>query len=172
MTADNREKFQQKYQAGQQALERGQYRLSIENLSAATELVAPNSRQGGEAQIWLVTAYQAAHKIDEAIALAQDLVTHPDTKTREQAQRILYIIKAPVLKRPQEWMSEIPDLTEAEQSASRYVAAKKQLVSPPVELELEDLEPSPPHTQDNQFVWFALVLVGLIMGSLLWLGRA
>ncbi len=172
MTADNHEKFQQKYQAGQQALERGQYSLSIENLEAAIELVAPNSRQGGEAQIWLVTAYQAANKIDEAIALAQDLVTHPDTKTREQAQRILYIIKAPVLQRPKEWMSEIPDLTEADQSASRYVAAKNKPASQPVELELEDLEPSPPNTKDNQFVWFALVLVGLIIGSLVWLGRA
>lgn len=52
MTVDNQEKFQQKYQAGKQAMERGQYRLSIENLEAAKDLVAPNSRRGGEAQIW------------------------------------------------------------------------------------------------------------------------
>ena len=169
MTANNREKFQQKYQAGKQALEKGQYRLSIENLEAAKELVAPNSRQGGEVQIWLVTAYQAANQIDRAIALCQELVTHPNTRTREQAQGILYIMKAPVLERPKEWMSEIPDLAGADQGASRYVAAKKKLVqNTPLE---EDLELSPTDSQDNQFVWFALVLVSLILGSLVWLAR-
>ena len=170
MTADNREKFQQKYQAGKQALERGQYRLSIENLEAAKELVATNSRRGGEAQIWLVTAYQAANKIDEAIALAQELVYHPDTQTREQAQRILYIIKAPVLERPKEWMSEIPDLAEADQGESRYVTAKKKLASS-AEIELDDLEPSPTDPEDDRFIWFALILVILIVSSLVWLGR-
>lgn len=171
MTADNREKFQQKYQAGKQALERGQYRLSIENLEAARELVASNSRRGGEAQIWLVTAYQAANKIDEAIALAQELILHPDTQTREQAQRILYIIKAPILERPKEWMSEIPDLAEADTGASRYVTAKKKSTVQPTEIELEDFEPSPTDPEDDRFIWFALILVSLIVGSLVWLGR-
>ncbi|MBE9045410.1 outer membrane protein assembly factor BamD [Pleurocapsales cyanobacterium LEGE 10410] len=170
MTVNNREKFHQKYQAGKKALERGQYRLSIENLEAAKELVASNSRQGGEAQIWLVTAYQAANQIEQAIALCQELVTHPNTQTREQAQRILYIIKAPVLERPKEWMSEIPDLADAEQGASRYVAAKKKLVQNTPQLE-EDLDSSPTDAQDNQFVWFALVLVLVILGSLVWLSR-
>lgn len=170
MTADNREKFQQKYQAGKLALERGQYRLSIENLEAAKELVAPNSRRGGEAQIWLVTAYQAANKIDEAIALAQELTIHPDTQTREQAQRILYIIKAPILERPKEWMSEIPDLAGADKDASRYVTAKKKLASS-AQIELEDLEPSPTDPEDNRFIWFAFILVAIIIGSLVWLGR-
>ena len=168
MTADNREKFHQKYQAGKQALERGQYRLSIENLEAATEAIAPTARLGGEARIWLVTAYQAANKIDEAIALAQELLTHPDTKTREQAQRILYIIKAPKLERPKEWMSEIPDLT-ADKGTSGYVIAKTK-PGALLAKELEE-EPSPTDTQDNQFIWFAAILVTLIIGSLVWLGR-
>ena len=87
MTINN--EFQQRYQAGKQALERGQYRQSIEQLEIAKDLVSPNSRRGGEARVWLVTAYQAANKIEEAIALAQELITHPDLQTREQAQRIL-----------------------------------------------------------------------------------
>ena len=160
--------FEQNYQAGKQALERGQYRLSIERLEAARELIASNSRRGGEAQIWLVTAYQAANRIDEAIALAQELLTHPDTTTREQAQRILYIIKAPKLERPKEWMSEIPDLT-ADKSESRYLVAKTK---PGARLAEElELEPIPVDTQDNQFIWFASVLVALVIGSLIWLGR-
>jgi tetratricopeptide (TPR) repeat protein len=170
VTANNQEKFQQKYQAGKQAMETGQYRLSIENLEAAKALVSPNSRRGGEAQIWLVTAYQAANQIDQAIALAQELVTHPDTQTREQAQRILYIMKAPKLERPKEWMSEIPDLAQADRGASRYVGSKKKPVTPP-EIKLEYSEATPTDTQDNQFIWFALGLIILIISSLAWLNR-
>jgi hypothetical protein len=168
VTVDNQEKFQQKYQAGKQAMEMGQYRLSIDNLEAAKDLVAPNSRKGGEAQIWLVTAYQAANQIEQAIALAQELITHPDTQTREQAQRILYIMKAPKLERPKEWMSEIPDLAQADQGASRYVAAKKKSVTPS-EIKLEYSAAKPTEAKDNQFIWFALSLIGLIIGSLVWL---
>ena len=167
MTTNN--EFQQIYQAGKEALERGQYRQSIEQLEIAKDLVSPNSRRGGEARVWLVTAYQAANKIEEAIALAQELVTHPDLQTREQAQRILYIIKAPVLERPKEWMSEIPDLAKADQGASRYVGAKKKSVAKSAQLELEDLEAIPVETKDSGFVWFAFILVGLIIGSLVWL---
>jgi tetratricopeptide (TPR) repeat protein len=171
VTLDNLEKFQQKYQAGQEALEMGQYRLSIENLEAAKDLVDGNSRRGGEAQIWLVTAYQAGNMLDEAIALAQELTTHPDTQTREQAQRILYIMKAPKLERPKEWMSEIPDLTQADQGASRYVGAKKKTTPESTVIELKDLEPAPADPQDNQFIWFALGLIVLILGSLAWFSR-
>ncbi|MEM8719721.1 MAG: outer membrane protein assembly factor BamD [Cyanobacteria bacterium P01_G01_bin.39] len=169
MMRNSGEKFHQKYQAGKQALERGQYRLSIENLEAATEVVPPNSRQGGEVQIWLVTAYQAANRLDEAIALAQELIVHPNTQTREQAQRILYIMKAPKLERPQAWMSEIPDLSTTDQGGSRYVSAKKKPNSPPAQLELEDEELPFTDAPDNQFIWFALILTGLIIGSLWWL---
>lgn len=169
MSVDNQQQFQLKYQAGKEALEKGQYRLSIANLEAAKELSAASSRKGGEAQIWLVTAYQAANKIDEAIALAQELLTHPDGETRVLAQRILYIIKAPKLVRPKEWMSEIPDLATSEPGKSQYVTAKTKTVkssSKPVE---EEIDLSAIETQDNQFIWFAFLLVLMIIGSLWWL---
>ena len=169
MTADNQEKFQQQFQAGKQALERGQYRQSIEYLEAAQDLLMPNSRRAGEAKVWLVTAYQAANQIESAIALAQELITHPDLQTREQAQRILYIMKAPKLERPKEWMSEIPDLAETDKGTSRYVSAKPKSPAKPKELELEDLEPIPTEVKDKDFLWFALILVIVIVGSLYWL---
>ena len=170
MTTDNLEKFQQKYLEGKIALERGNYRLSIENLEAALELIAFNSRKGGEAAIWLVTAYQSADKINEAIELCQKLIVHPNTQTRQQAQHILYIIKAPKLERPKEWMSEIPDLADTNEGASRYVAAKKLKAKIPTELELEDLQLPPTDVRDNQFVWFAFFLVAAIVGILAWMG--
>ena len=169
MTTDNLEKFQEKFQAGKTALERSNYRLSIENLEAAKELVASNSRKGGEAGVWLVSAYQAANQIEQAIALCQELIIHPHTQTREQAQRILYIIKAPKLERPPEWMSEIPDLGDTDKGASRYVMAKKTKPKKTVELSEEDFEITPEDETDNQFVWFAFFLVAVIIGSLAWL---
>lgn len=171
MTVDNREKFQEKYLAGKLALEQGQYRLSIEYLEAALELTAPNSRQGGEAQIWLTTAYQAANRLNEAISLGEKLLTHPSLRIREQAQRIVYIMKAPKLERPKEWMSEIPNLADTEQGRSRYVSAKKQTDKTPREIELEDLEPPPTETKDGQFTVFAFFMVILILGSLVWMSR-
>ena len=167
MTTDNLEKFQSRFQAGKTALERGNYRLSIDNLIAARELVPPNSRRGGEAGVWLVSAYQASDKIHEAIALCQELIVHPNTQTREQAQRILYIIKAPKLERPPEWMSEIPDLSDSDQGASRYITAKKTKPKTLSELSEEDLDPPLVDNQDNQFVWFAFLLVAVIFGSLI-----
>jgi hypothetical protein len=119
----------------------------------------------------LVTAYQAGNMIDEAIALAQQLITHPDTQTREQAQNILYIMKAPKLERPKEWMSEIPDLAQADQGASRYVGAKKKSTPESTSITLKDLEPAPTDPQETQFIWFALGLIILIIGSLVWLNR-
>lgn len=166
MTVDNLEKFHQQYLAGQEALEKSQYRLSIKYLEAAINLVSGNSRQGGEAQIWLVTAYQAANKIDQAISLCENLLAHPHLRTREQAQSILYIIKAPKLERPPEWMSEIPDLGNSDNSYSQYVTAKKTQKQKSADIELEDLKAPPTNSQDNQFIWFALILVTLILGSL------
>ena len=170
MTTNELEKFQQQYIAGKDALEKGNYRLSIQNLERAIELVPMNSKRQGEAKIWLVTAYQAANQIDKAIALSQELIVHPHTQIREQAQRILYIIKAPKLERPKEWMSEIPDLGNADSGTSRYVTAKKQVAKSSAELEYEDLEPSATDTEDNQFVLFAFFLVAVIIGSLVLFG--
>ncbi len=170
MTVYNPEKFHQEYEAGKLALERGQYRLSIKHLEAAQGLVSGNSRQGGQAQIWLVTAYQSANQIDDAIALCEKLITHPNLQTREQAQRILYIIKAPKLKRPKEWMSEIPDLADTDQGASRYVTAKKQTAKNLSKQ--KDLEIPPTDSQDNQFIWFALASIAVILGILALLSKA
>lgn len=170
MTVENREKFHLQYQAGKEALERGRYRLSIQNLEAAQKLVPLASRPGGEVRIWLITAYQAANMIPEAVALCQELVTHPDAQTREQAKRLLYIIQAPKLARPKEWMSEIPDLANTDGANSQYVTAKKKGTNNYGDrYVIEEVDLSQVDTKDNQFVWFALLLVVLILGSLVWL---
>ena len=170
MVSSNQEKFQIQYKAGKKAFERGEYRQSIQYLSAAKALTTNSSRLGGEAQIWLVTAYQAAGKDKEAIALAQELATHPHPEIRQQAQRLLYIIQAPQLKRPKEWMSEIPDLADTVEGKPKYVTAKNKTSSSssPSKDIPEPVDLSQVNTQDNQFIWVALVLTLLTFVGLFW----
>jgi hypothetical protein len=169
MVAENKEKFLREYQAGKAAFENGQYRLSIKYLEAASQILPPNSRLTGEAQIWLVTAYQAAGMTLEAISLCRQLCTHPFLETRKQAKRLLYIIEAPELKRPKEWMTEIPDLGAIAEGKQKYVTTKQSSPrsSAPTKISIpEPIDPNLIDTKDNQFIWFALLLVLLTAGWL------
>lgn len=171
VVSENREKFQIQYQAGKIAFERGEYRQTVQYLEAAQELIESSSRLGGEAQIWLVTAYQAAAKEQKAIALCQALATHPHLEIRQQSQRLLYIMQAPQLKRPKEWMSEIPDLASSSEGKPKYVTAKSKTNS---SSSSSDKTPKPVdlsqvNTKDNQFIGVALVFILLIFLGLFWL---
>ncbi|MBD2301995.1 tetratricopeptide repeat protein [Nostoc sp. FACHB-87] len=160
-----------RYQAGRIAFENGQYREAIENLEKASALLARNSRLGGEAQLWLVTAYEAAGRNEEAIALCKQLQRHPYSETNKQARRLLYILQAPKLKRPSEWMTEIPDLGALSDNESKMrVAAnspKPSAKKKPAEQEFVDL--SQVNTKDNRFIWVAIAAIGLILSYLTWL---
>ena len=166
----NKEQFHLYYETGKTALERGDYRLSIENLEQAIELIGAGSLIGGEAQIWLVTAYQAAGRQEDAIALCEKITVHPHSRIREKATNVLYIMKAPRLERPQEWMVEIPELASTESSNPQYLATKptkgnkikKKRVVPEVDLSQVD-------TKDNQFIGVALIVIVLALGSLFFL---
>ncbi|MBU7584844.1 MAG: tetratricopeptide repeat protein [Nostoc sp. TH1S01] len=160
-----------RYQAGRIAFENGQYREAIDNLEKASALLARNSRLGGEAQLWLVTAYEAAGRNEEAIALCKQLQRHPHSETNKQARRLLYILQAPKLKRPSEWMTEIPDLGALSDNESKMrVAAnpaKPSVKKKPAEQEFVDL--SQVNTKDNRFIWVAIAAIGLILSYLTWL---
>ncbi|MEC4982623.1 MAG: hypothetical protein SAJ37_11395 [Oscillatoria sp. PMC 1068.18] len=170
MVSDTQEQFQQEYQAGKMAFERGNYRQSVQHLETAGKLLNPQSRLGGEVRMWLITAYQAAGEEKEAIALAQKLCTHPHTEIRKQAKHLLYIIKAPQLKRPAEWMTEIPDLgsvSESDPTQQRGSGVNK-LKSTSKSTEPEALDLSQINTQDNKFIWIALFFTLLTLGGLFW----
>ena len=167
---NNQEQFSLYYETGKIALERGDYRFSIENLEKAIELIGAGSIRGGEAQIWLVTAYQAGGQPEEAIALCEKLTAHPHSRIRDKAKDVLYIMKAPRLERPSEWMVEIPDLASTESSNPQYFTTKPRKsnkiktsrVVPEVDLSQVD-------TKDNQFIGVALIVIVLTLGSLFFL---
>jgi hypothetical protein len=135
------------------------------------------SALGGEIQIWLVNAYQAAGRPGEAIGLCEQLGNHPNLKTRKQSRRMLYILKAPQLKRREEWMTKIPDLRNIDEAgrdnqlAARIGSSGRKPLSPSPKWSLEDpVDLSQVKTQDNGFLWLALVIGVLTIGSLIWLG--
>lgn len=163
----NLEQFHLKYQKGQELLDRGQYRSSVQTLEEAKALINSSSRLGGDVQLSLVTAYQGIGKIDDAIAICEELTRHPNLEIRQQSQRILYILKAPQLKRPEAWMTKIPTHNNQDTGTARYLQAKpsnKLPEKPP--LELEDI--SKMDTKDNGFIVLALGLFVIILCYLVW----
>ena len=171
MSSETLETVKTEYQAGKAAFERGHYRESVQHLEKASALVARNSRLGGEVQIWLVTAYEAGGRTSEAITLCEQLKHHPDTETSKQGRRLLYILQAPQLKRPTEWLTQIPDLgalpdNNAQTRLGSGTTNKNRLSQPPSQAKPVDL--TQVNTRDNRFIWVALIVLGLTLAGLFW----
>jgi hypothetical protein len=164
------------YQAGQIAFERGEYRQAVSYFLAAVAQVQPNTRIGGEVQVWLVTAFEAAGQIAEATALCQKLLNHPNLETRQASKRMLYIMQAPELVRRDEWLTKIPDLSHLEDREGKAggVNNSPSLPPPPPPQSLEEryapIDLSQVNTQDNNFIPIALIFTVVTLIGL-WLAR-
>lgn len=167
MSSDNLNAAQTEYRAGKLAFERGQYRQSVSALEKACALVDRHSPLGGEMQMWLVTAYQAIGQQQDAIALCRQLSQHPNWQTRQQGRRLLYILEAPKLEKRPEWLTQIPDLSKIEESASEYQrgSSSGKHRSPPRRWQpkTEALDPSQIEPEDDRFMWGALGLAIAIL---------
>ncbi len=173
VSSQSQEIVKTEYKAGLAAFERGQYRQAVQHLEKASALANRNSRLGGEVQLWLVSAYDAAGQRQEAIALGEQLKRHPHHEINKQGRRLLYILQAPQLQRPAEWMTQIPDLATISDNESQIKLSlknngNKRSPQPEPTREIEDL--SKINTKDNRFTLVALVAIGLILGALLWWG--
>lgn len=173
MELKERDNFQKEYIAGKAAFERGKYRLAIQHLETACNLVPFTLKLGGEARIWLVTTYQAAGKLSEAIALTQKLCSHPNLEIRQQSQRLLYIIEAPKLKRPREWMVEVPEdlSTLADENATKNFTANTVKKKPQRDFS-QPLNLSGSDTEDNRFIWVAMLAIVAILAVSFWFAES
>ncbi|ERN43002.1 hypothetical protein KR51_00003130 [Rubidibacter lacunae KORDI 51-2] len=170
--SDRHSSFQDAFRLGKQYFERGRYRESIEAFKAASQLVDPFTRRYGDSQLWLVTAYQASGSTAEAIALCQQLLNHPHSEIRSQSRNLLAILQAPQLKRPQAWMTQIPDLGTLSESGPEDrrtwhgsgSGREKSVVPEP------EIDSSQVRTQDSPFVWIALAGLLLVTAGIVWLG--
>lgn len=175
MTEDTRDRANTQYAYGQAAFERGSYREAVEFFEEAVKLAKATTPLGGEIQTWLVNAYSAVGRQSDAIALCQALARHPDLDTRKQGKNLLYILQAPQLQRPTNWMTEIPALDNLSSDGvqnlggSGYATAAKTVPRSRPQPEPTPLDPSQINTKDNGFLWAALVGVALVLGGLLWL---
>jgi len=171
VSSEKLEIVQTEYQAGRVAFESGLYAQAVQSLETATGLVDRTSRLGGDVQTWLVTAYEASGDTERAIELCGQLTRHPRLETRQQAKRLLFILEAPKLTIPPEWMVKIPDLTalEENESSSFQVGPNVSFVKPAIPKRNAIEEPvdlSQVNTQDNRFIWVALIAIFLILGGL------
>lgn len=171
VSSQSQEIVDREYKAGLATFERGQYRQAIQHLEKANALANRNSRLGGEVQLWLINAYEAAGQRQEAIALCELLKRHPHHEINKQGRRLLYILQAPQLQRPAEWMTQIPDLATLSDNESRMKLSvrsdnNKRSPQPEPTREIEDL--SKINTKDNRFISIALVAIIFTLGALVW----
>ena len=166
--------FDTDYQAGQIAFERGEYRQAVSYFSTAVAQIQPNTKIGGEAQIWLVTAFEAAGQLPEAQVLCQKLLNHPNLDTRQASKRMLYIMQAPELVRRDDWLTKIPDLSHLEDREGK-AGGSSLSPSQPLPKQSQSLEEryapidlSQVNTKDNNFIKIALVLT-IAMSIGLWI---
>lgn len=173
VSSQSQEIVKTEYKAGLSTFERGQYRQAVQHLEKASALANRNSRFGGEVQLWLVNAYEAAGQRQEAIALCEQLKRHPHYEINKQGRRLLYILQAPQLQRPAEWMTQIPDLAamsdnEFQTKLSLRSNNGKRSPQPEPTREIEDL--SKINTKDNRFIMIAIFAIALTLGALIWWG--
>ena len=154
---------------GQSAFERGRYKKAIAHFQTALALSNPISMRGGEVQLWLVNAYVAAGEQQAGLALCRKLIRHPDLDTQRQSKRLLYILEAPELELKPEWTTKIPDLSDLDKDGDKkFVQKAKKPRRQKQKAEPEPIDLSQVNTEDNQFVWIALLGILLTIGSLFW----
>ncbi|MGD1906837.1 MAG: hypothetical protein ACFB0C_12690 [Leptolyngbyaceae cyanobacterium] len=171
MSDEKQELAISQHQAGQAAFERGDYKMAVGCFEQGANLAPANSPLGGDIRLWLVNAYAAANRQEEAIALCETLTRYPDLDVRKQGKRLLYILNAPRLQLKAEWQTQIPDLSRLEQDGDTKFSQYKppaQTVAPKPEPKPEDL--SQMNTEDNGFLWVALIGIGLALGWWWWGG--
>ncbi len=135
------------YALGQAAFERGQYREAITYFEEALGLTSEASAVGGKVQIWLVTAYEAAGRTQEAITLCRQLRAHGNYETRQQSKQLLYILEAPKLQLKAEWLTQIPEIRETDSISPTLQRASGQVgASSPTKAQsgIEPMEPIDP----------------------------
>ncbi|NJN74647.1 MAG: tetratricopeptide repeat protein, partial [Limnothrix sp. RL_2_0] len=109
------------FEQGKDAFLQGEYRLSIEYLEQAAANLSKATREGSEVRLWLVSSYQANNCSEDAISLCRELTASPFPSTKERAKQQLYILEAPKLERPKEWITQIPSMEDVMPIQSVYV---------------------------------------------------
>jgi len=153
--------------------ERGQYRQALEEVKQAQSRYP----QSGKLRLWQALAQEALGETQEAILLAQTLLRNPDPEVAQQARYVLGIWQAPRLRRPAEWLSEIPDLSrleEADPPEYRLAYGRSQRKGPsprsgdPSGDPLSRREVDPP-LDTQPLIWVLIGILSTLLAVMAWL---
>ena len=149
--------------------ERGQYRQALEEVKQAQSRYP----QSGKLRLWQALAQEALGETQEAILLAQTLLRNPDPEVAQQARYVLGIWQAPRLRRPAEWLSEIPDLSRLEEADPpeyrlAYGRSQRKGPSPRSGDPLSRREVDPP-LDTKPLIWVLIGILSTLLAVMAWL---
>lgn len=95
-----RKEAEEYFRTGVKLMERGKYKMAIEQISKAISAVpgGASSREGGQYTIWLGQAFDANGQRGKAVMTMRALKSHDDRDVRRVAGGIEYILTSPELK--------------------------------------------------------------------------
>ncbi len=153
----------------QASFERGQYRQALEQIKQAQSRYP----QVGQLRLWQALAQEALGETQEAIRLAQTLLCNPDPEVAQQARYVLGIWQAPRLRRPAEWLSEIPDLSrleEAEPPKYRLAYGRSQRKgSSPRSGDPLSRSQAAPSLNTQRLIWMLIGILLTLLAVMAWL---
>ncbi len=150
------------------SFERGQYRQALEQAKQAQS----HYPQAGKLRLWQALAQEALGETQEATRLLQTLLSNPDPEVAQQARYVLGIWQAPRLRRPAEWLLEIPDLSqleEAEPGERRlvYERSRRPASLPKVADPIRNEAAPPLNTQ--RLTWMLIGILFALLVVMAWL---
>ncbi|MFS8859353.1 tetratricopeptide repeat protein [Synechococcus sp. H60.1] len=152
----------------QASFERGQYRQALEQVKQAQSRYP----QAGKLRLWQALAQEALGETQEAIRLVQTLLGNPDPEVAQQARYVLGIWQAPRLRRPAEWLLEIPDLShleEAKPGERRLVYERlRRPASLPKVADPSRSEAAPP-LNTQRLTWVLIGILFALLVAMAWL---
>lgn len=153
---------------GQQLYDLANYEMAIAQFEQAAQLTTPESRLGGEIQLWLANSYDVLGETTKAIALCQQLLNHSDPEICKQADFLVNIFSAPSLSPLTDVTSTLPNLSQINRQINRQIDRqtnstlganyKKTQTTQP----LDPLPPSGTKIQNFLYIMLILVCLGLV----------
>lgn len=162
---------QELYQAGVRSFEHGDYKQAIAQFQQALDGVNAKTKIGGEIQVWLANAYDAAGNYTEAIALCRSLKTHSDRDVRKSANYVLGILFAPKLNSLKDATSKIPSLKDLDNQPLSQQIGGFGSNSSPAKPENQfstrsSLDVQKSQQEQNRFLGMAILII--VAGLVIW----
>eukprot|EP00747_Dinoflagellata_sp_TGD_P169194 gnl/TRDRNA2_/TRDRNA2_197511_c0_seq1.p1 gnl/TRDRNA2_/TRDRNA2_197511_c0~~gnl/TRDRNA2_/TRDRNA2_197511_c0_seq1.p1 ORF type:complete len:424 (-),score=63.57 gnl/TRDRNA2_/TRDRNA2_197511_c0_seq1:78-1349(-) len=127
------------YGEGVYAYSRGGYQDAYTYLRKALNKTDWFTQLGGDIQIYMALSLDACGERDEAIALYELLEEkHPSSKTRKEASRLVYILKAPAMKISEDEKLKMPVLDNLDTNSKKYSGRRPRRARPPSKKSVQD----------------------------------